>query len=249
MGCTMGLVKCSNIIGMPLIVCFMRHHGVILSFASASSWMVSMFIACLVTILCWAPLGIGMNVVGEGIACILYDLRLTPCVLSCCSTRFFPTAGQLRLFGTMILTHWIARTAPGELFLVFCQCKWGVFFNTRFAMGFWDFIIGGASMMRGMVRMGVSSITLCCCILTLCSHSSASCSVIPGVGSTICLILLWRSLMRRLPVSVLVAVAISLASSSVSARKCWSEVKFGNWRCCGNNSVDPDIQYALVSGM
>jgi hypothetical protein len=245
----MGLAKCSNIIGMPIFACFMRHCGVNLSFASASSWMVSTYIACLVTILCQAPLEIGMNVVGEGIACILCDLHLTPCVLSCCSKHFCPNAGQLRVSGLMILTRWIAGTAPGDLFLVFRQCKRGMFFNTRFAVEFHNFILGGASMMRGTVRIGVLSITLCCCILTLCSCSLASCSVIPGVGSTICLILLWRSLMRRLPVGVLFAVALSLASSSVSAQKCWSEVKFGNWQCCGNNSIDPNMQYALVSGM
>jgi hypothetical protein len=34
-------------------------------------------------------------------------------------------------------------------------------FSTRFAVGFRDCIIGGAFMMRGMVRMGVLSITLC----------------------------------------------------------------------------------------
>jgi hypothetical protein len=133
--------------------------------------MVSTFITCLVTILCQAPLGIGMNFVVEGITYILCDLRLTPCVLSRCSTRFCPNAGQLRMFGLMILTRWIAGTAPEELFLVFPRCKRGVFFNTCFAMGFCDFIIGGASMMHGTVRMGVSSITLCCCILTRCSCS------------------------------------------------------------------------------
>jgi hypothetical protein len=66
----------------------------------------------------------------------------------------------------MMLTHWIAGTAPGVLFLVCCQCKRGVFFNTRLAVGFCAFIIGGAFVMRGTVRMGVSSITICCCNLT-----------------------------------------------------------------------------------
>ncbi len=55
--------------------------------------------------------------------------------------------------------------------------------------------------------------------------------------------------MRRLPVGVLFAMAVSLASLSVSVRKCWLEVKFGDWQYCGNDSVDPDMQYALVSGM
>jgi hypothetical protein len=84
---------------------------------------------------------------------------------------FCPTTEQLRVFGSMMLTRWIAGTVPGVLFLVCRQCKWGVFFNTRLAVGFLAFIIGGAFVMRGTVRMGVSSITLCCCNLTLCSCS------------------------------------------------------------------------------
>jgi hypothetical protein len=46
-----------------------------------------------------------------------------------------------------------------------------VFFNTRLAVGFRAFIIGGAFEMRGTVRMGVSSITNYRCSLTLCSCS------------------------------------------------------------------------------
>ncbi len=140
----------------------------------------------------------------------------------------FPANPHLRVYGPMIWTHWIARTPPGVLFLVLRQCRWGVFFNARFAVGFCNFIIGGAFVMRGMVRMGVSSITLYCCILTLCSCSLASCSIMTAIGSTLCLILLWRSLMRPLPMGVLFAVSVSLASSSVSAQKCWSGVKFGS---------------------
>ncbi len=167
----MGLAKCSNITGRPFFTCFMRHRGVNLVLAFASSWMVSTFIACLDTILCRTPCGMGMYGVGVVISCILCERSLTLCVLSCRSTLFCPTTGRLRVFGLMMLTHWIAGTAPGVLFLVCYRCKWGVFFNTLLAVGFRAFIIGGAFVMHDTVRMGVSSITICCCNLTLCSCS------------------------------------------------------------------------------
>ncbi len=50
-------------------------------------------------------------------------------------------------------------------------------FNTRFAVGFQVSMIGGASVMRGIVRMGASSITLC----------SASRSRARRSASTLCL--------------------------------------------------------------
>ncbi len=167
----MGLAKCSNITGRPFFMCFMRHHGVNLVLAFVSSWMVSTFIACLVTILCRTPRGMGMYGVGVVNSCILCECRLTFCDSSCRSTLFCPTTGQVRMCGSITLTRWIAGTAPGVLFLVCCQCKRGVFFNALLAMGFCAFIIGGAFVMHGTVRMGVSSITICCCNLTLCSCS------------------------------------------------------------------------------
>ncbi len=167
----MGLVKCSNITRRPFFTCFMRHRGVKLVLAFASSWMVSTFIACLVTILCQTPRGMGMYGVGVVISCILCECRLTFCVSSCHSTLFCLTTGWVRMCGSMMLTRWIAGTAPGVLFHVCCRCKRGVFFNTLLAVGFHAFIIGGAFVMRGTVRMGVSSITICCCNLTLCSCS------------------------------------------------------------------------------
>ena len=102
--------------------------------------------------------------------------------------------------------------------------------------------------MRGMVRMGVLSITLCCCILTLCSCSVTSCSVSIAGGSTICLILFWRILMRRCTLGILFAVAVSSASSSVRAQKCWWGVKLGNWQCCRKSSVDPECNTPWFQG-
>jgi hypothetical protein len=210
-------------------MCFMRRVGVSLSLAETSSWMVSTFIASLVTILYRAPLGIAMNVVGGGIVCPLGNLLLTPCVSSFHPTFVAPLhSGQMLVVGAMPGTHLIAGTMPGVLFRVTCQCRWDVSFTAHFAVGFSDCIIGGTFVMCGMVRMGVSSITLCCCILTLCFCSVTSCFVSIAGGSTICLILFWRILMRRRPLGVLFAMAVSLASSSVRAQKCWSGVKLGN---------------------
>jgi hypothetical protein len=49
----------------------------------------------------------------------------------------------------------------GVLLHVVRLCSLLVVFNTRFAVGFQVSMIGGASVMQGIVRMGVSSITLC----------------------------------------------------------------------------------------
>ena len=69
----------------------------------------------------------------------------------------------------------ITGTAPGVLFCVCCQCVCRVFLRWCFAVGFCDCMMGGASVILGIVIIGVSSITLCFCscyaILTLCSSS------------------------------------------------------------------------------
>ena len=69
----------------------------------------------------------------------------------------------------------ITGTAPGVLFCVCRLCVRGVFLSCRFAVGFLDCIMGGASVILGIVTIGVSLITLCCrscsAILTLCSSS------------------------------------------------------------------------------
>ncbi len=163
MGCTMGLAKCSNLIGTLFFMCFMRHISVNLSLAKTSSWMMSTLIACLVTILCRALLGIAVNVVGGGVVCPLGNLLLIPCVSSFHPMFVAPLhSGQMRVVGAMPGTCLIAGTAPRVLFRITHQCRWGVSFSAHFAMGFRDCIIGGAFVMHGMVRMGVLSITLCC---------------------------------------------------------------------------------------
>ncbi len=124
MGCTMGLAKCSNIIGTFFFMCFMRHVGVNLLLAKTSSWMVSTLIACLVTILCRAPLGIAGNVVGGGVVCPLSNLLLSLCVSSFHPTFVAPLhSGQMRVVGAMPGTHLIPGTTPGVLFCVTCRCR------------------------------------------------------------------------------------------------------------------------------
>ncbi len=109
--------------------------------------------------------------VGVVIPCILCDHLFPIFVSDCRATLFCPTLWQCCMQFLTTLTRWIAGTAPEVLFLVCRRCKHGMFFNTCLAIGFRAFIIGGAFEMRGMVRMGVSSITNCCCSLTLCSCS------------------------------------------------------------------------------
>jgi hypothetical protein len=168
-GCTMGHAKSSNMTGMVCLTFFMRHLGVYVVLAVASSWTESTFIACLITTLCRAPRGMGMYGVCRVISFIHCERRLTPCLLSSLSTLFCPTTEQCCVFWSITSMRCIAGTAPGVLFLVCRQCKRGVFFNTRLAVGFRAFIIGGAFKMRGKGRIGASSNSNCCSSLTLCS--------------------------------------------------------------------------------
>ena len=138
-------------------------------FVATFSWMVSTFIACCVTTLCLAPLGIGVNVTGGGVAKMV-DVATAYCIYSDLQC---PCASLL--MSPLLLV--INGNAPGVLCCVTRWCTLGLFLSIRFAMGFLDCIIAGAYVMSGMVRMGVSSITLCSFSLaTLCSYSLTLCS-------------------------------------------------------------------------
>jgi hypothetical protein len=115
------------------------------------------------------PLGIGVNVVGDGVVngvdgasvALIRGYHLCPCALLSLSS----------------LPLVINGNTPGVLFQISRRCILGVVFNAHFAVGFLDCIIAGALVMCGMVRMGVSSITLCSCsLITLCSCSLTLCS-------------------------------------------------------------------------
>lgn len=146
-------------------------------------------------------------------------------------------------------TRLIKGTPPGVLPRVCLRCVNGVVLMWRFAVGFLDSMMAGASVMRGIVRIGVSSITLCSSAYTLCSSDIVGIAGgIMGGGVRTSLMCDWSRVSRRRPFVVLPALLPSAANSSVSARKCWCGVNTGNWQCCGKSSVEPEMRYALVSG-
>ena len=96
----------------------------------------------------------------------LVDMRLVG--ISCGASRLG--------IGCILL---IAGNFPGVLFRV--TLAWilgvGVVFSARLEVGLRACIIGGASVIRGNVMMGVLSITLCSSSLTLCSSALTLCCV------------------------------------------------------------------------
>ena len=208
---------------------------------STFSWIVRAFIACCVTSLCLALVGSACNVFcGVSFpAFVLVETRLG---------GISPGASTLGIGCTLLM----AGSFPGVLFRVLRAWILGVDFSARLEVGFRACIIGGASVMRGTVMMGDSSITLCSSTRTLCSSSLTLCCAC-GVatdawGARMCLIFICNCLMSALPFAVVPALVVTSASSLVSARKCWCCVRFGTWQCCGKSSVEPDILYALISG-
>ena len=146
----------------------------------------------------------------------------------------------------------MAGNFPGLLFCVTLAWILGVDFSAHLEVGFCACIIGGALVIRGTVMMGDLSITLCYSTLTLCSSSFTLCwargAATDAWGVRMCLIFTCNFLMSALPLAVVPALVVTLASSSVSAHRCWCCVRFGTWQCWGNSSVDPNILYSLVSG-
>ena len=86
-------------------------------------------------------------------------------------------------------------------------------------------MIGGASVMRGIVMIGVSSITLCFSSCTLCSLSLTLCCArgvaVEAGGVRMELICFCSFLMSVLPFAVVPALVVASADSLVSALKCW----------------------------
>ena len=123
---------------------------------STCSWLVRAFIACCVTILCLALVGR---------ACIVvYGVGFPA-----------PVFGDTSLVGSLLgvsvlgigCTLLIAGNFPGVLFQVARVWILGVAFSARLEVGLRACMIGGASVMWGMVMMSESSITLCSSALTL----------------------------------------------------------------------------------
>ncbi len=52
-----------------------------------------------------------------------------------------------------------------------------------------------------------------------------------------------RSLSKQCPFVVSLACTVCSVSSLVKAQKCWCGVSEGNWQCCGNSLVEPEIDF------
>jgi hypothetical protein len=125
--------------------------GVNAALLATFSCIVITFIACCVTILCRAKLGIGWNVaIGSATVATVVDATIAERIRGDLRS---PCAAVVVSFARRV----IIGTPPGVLFLVTRRCIRGVSFSLRFAVGFRDCIIGGASVIRGMVSIGVLS--------------------------------------------------------------------------------------------
>ncbi len=132
---------------------------------------------------------------------------------------------------------------PSVLFLVTLLWTCFVSFNFCLAVGLLDVTMGGKSVMRGIVMIGASSITLCSSICRA-NHSlfATLCSSMGGVGcnksSIFCAIIFNNCFLF----GVLLATLVASTNSFISALRClWGFIS-GSWQCCGNNSVDPDTR-------
>ena len=139
------------------------------------SRIVSTFIACCDTSLCWARVGICLTVTGGALAVACARVCHLERARTSCNCWSFLLGVPMSMCG-MGLIRGILGTPPGVFALVWCRCMRGVFFKALFAVGLRACMMGGALVIHGMVRIGVSSITLCCSSLTLCCSSVTLCS-------------------------------------------------------------------------
>ena len=116
---------------------------------------------------------------------------------------------------------------PGVLLRVTRRCRRGVLANVRFAVGFRDCIIGGASDIHVMGIMGYVSITLCSS--SLWASASVTRRGVAGDGGCNNVSIRWeRRVSNRRPFGVWLARSVSADNSSVNARKCWCGVSVGS---------------------
>ncbi len=110
---------------------------------------------------------------------------------------------------------------PGVLFHVTRLCRHLVPFNFLLAVGLLDVTMRGKSVMRGIVMISVSSITLCSSVCQAnCSLFSALCSSMGGAGCNKSSFFGARNFNNRFPFGVLLATAVASINSSVSALRC-----------------------------
>ncbi len=127
--------------------------GVKATFVATCSCIVITFSACCVTILCCAMLSIGWNVAMRGVSTVVDDAIAGRIRIDLQSPWALLLVSLARLV--------ISGNPPGVSFLVTRLCICGFSFSLHVAIGLCDCIIAGASVMRGMVSIGVLSNTLC----------------------------------------------------------------------------------------
>jgi hypothetical protein len=173
--------------------------------------------------------------------CIAFAPRLSCVHVGC--------LGFASMIAGIFLIRYGVGITPGVLFCMTWQWSLGVIFNMHLAMGLRDFMMGSASVSRGIVMMGVSSITLCSASRAFhWTASSTLCSSWIGGGVSRSWICMPRSLSKHLPLGVVFASAVCLANLSVRARRCWRGVKAGSWQCCGSNSFNQKCGKLLFLG-
>ncbi len=181
------------------------------------------FIACCDTSLCWARVGMRPTVTGGALPVACARVCRLERARTSCTCWSFPLGVLMSVCG-MGLIRAILGTPPGVFALVWCQCMRGVFFKALFAVGLYACMMGGALVIRGMVRIGVSSITLCCSSITLCFVLGVA---VDAGGLRMVCRLDCNNCNRRLPLLVEAATAVVSRSLSVRACRCWCGDMFG----------------------
>ncbi len=171
MGCTMGLAKCSTLIGIGVAQFVINLRGVWMVHIDTCSWMVRMFIPCCITILCQALVVIWVYIVGRGAGCM--GVRVE---------HWRSHGDSIGWCGSMTV---VTGDMPRELLQVTRLCRHGVAFRARVAVGCLDCMMAGALVSWGMVMIGVASITLCSASRALCLLTSATLCSIKGGGRAI----------------------------------------------------------------
>jgi hypothetical protein len=141
------------------------------------------------------------------------------------------------------VTHRITGTAPGVLFRVCCRCMCFVLLKLCLAVGSRICIIAGAleiCMIGRGSSLSTGGTSILFALVTLCS------TLVCGIrmsSRAFCkhLISIW-------PFCICDGMPVDICSPLVSAFRCALLLRFGTWQCCGNNSADPEILYARISG-
>ena len=97
------------------------------------------------------------------------------------------------------------------------------------------------------IRVIGAKSSLSCCVASSRMLLSTLC-VLAFAGFRMALIAFPNFCMSARPFGVCAAMPVDTSNSSVSAFKCAFLLRLGTWQCWGNNSADPEILYARVSG-